>query len=143
MTRHPCTAPHAFGYSGKAAPEEHQDNRIITGSDADIAWLTSQEIEPWDKSKAGVPTNDQWLEHSPTILLGLRTGFALLCKTREELIADLEGLSERDLLVQTLESIQFSRDLLQELVNLATAADTRILCGLGAMVQKQQREGGL
>lgn len=144
MTRHPCTAPHAFGYARAAAAPQKPESEPGSASasdwtDEEIAKFAATEFEPWDVSDCPLPSNQEWIDGINPYLVSLRLAWATMGKTKAELVEIVEALEADDALRPMMDGLDSTERQMRGLYELASAAQARLLCA--ATVVNLRQEG--
>lgn len=146
MTRHPCTAPHAFGYARAAAapqkPEPEPEPESASASDwtdEEIAKFAATDWQPWDVSDCPLPSNQEWIDGINPYLVSLRLAWVTMGKTKAELVENVESLEADDALRPMMDGLDSTERQMRGLYELASAAQARLLCA--ATVASLRQEG--
>ena len=90
------------------------------------------EFDPWVQSDdlPTVPTNKEWVELGPEILPTVRLGYAVMFKTKNELIAAFE--CNPDAMIDFIDSLRGLKDYFEAYVKLLESSHTRLLVAASA-----------
>ena len=140
MTHHPCAFPHVLGY-GRPADEPNVDVRHEKSkgwTDAEVAEFATRDFEPWDASNNPLPSNEQWGDLANPHLFALRIAFAILCKTKAELVEVASGSDGDDVFSKVVGQFDQTEKLFEGYAQICGAALARLVVA-GCVVDTREK----
>ena len=114
------------------------------GASADETPVTQEQMaatsfEPWKRAvdEWTPPSNVEWADNAPVLLVPLRTAWILMYKTKAELETIAETLEE-EVFDETLDGITEARKYFETIASILTGAQTRTVCAMASLAARQK-----